>query len=167
MATLRHALFLVMVALTAHAADPAGPRLPQPLAVLQSELAKFPYCPDEACSEGADWWGFWWSLPEQGCGDCEDFAAYSYARLEQLGIPRDDVRLMAAEVGEQPLPDGGLAKLLHVWLEVSLDGSIWTVWNRQIRHGSERRGRMLTDQEVQALVDERFGPNWPYGIDMP
>lgn len=142
--------------------------LPPPLASLAAELRQFSYCPDEACSEGDDWWGFWWSLPERGCGDCEDFAAYSYARLRELGVAADAIHLMAAELGEQRLSDGAMADLLHVWLEVDLGGQAWTVSNRQIRKGVWREGRrILSPAEVDELVDRSFGPNWPYGIELP
>jgi len=138
------------------------------MATLQGELAKFRYCPDEACAEGEDWWGFWWSLPERGCGDCEDFAAFGYARLLQMGVPASDVRLMAAEVEEQKRPDGEPAVLLHLWLEVDLDSVTWTVWNKQIQAGTWRRGRrMVTRDEVDDLVERNFGPNWPCGLDIP
>jgi Bacterial transglutaminase-like cysteine proteinase BTLCP len=151
----------------ADAATVAKPR-PALLGTLQAELSRFRYCADEASAEGDDWWGFWWSLPERGCGDCEDFAAYSHARLRQLGVPPGDLRLMAAEVGEQRTGNGRPAALVHLWLEVDLDGSTWTVWNRQIRAGIWRQGRrMLSRTEVDDLVDRSFGPNWPYGIDLP
>mgnify|MGYP001323127189 CR=1 FL=1 len=156
------------LALTAAAAraEAAPELLPEPLATLQTELAGFRYCPDEVCEAGEDWWGFWWSLPERGCGDCEDFAAYSFARLEQLGVPHADLRVMAAEVGAQVLSDGSPAKLLHVWLEVDLAGDTWTVWNRQIRVGTARPGPLLSRAEIDELIDRSFGPNWPYGIEV-
>ena len=142
-----------------------GP-LPPPLARLWGELSRFRYCPDDVCADGEDWWGFWWSLPERGCGDCEDFAAYSYARLRHLGVPAADIRLMAAEVGDRKLSDGESAVLLHLWLEVALDDATWTVWNRQVQVGTWRRGRrMLSREEIDELVDRNFGPNWPYGLD--
>lgn len=145
-----------------------GRALPPPLATLQGELRKFRYCPDEVCADGEDWWGFWWSLPERGCGDCEDFAAYSYARLRQMNVPADAIRLMAAEIGDKRLSDGALAVLLHLWLEVDRDGVTWTVWNHQIQAGTWRRGRrMLSRNEIDDLVDRNFGPNWPYGLDAP
>jgi hypothetical protein len=145
----------------------AAMRLPPPLAVLRSELQRLALCPDEVTRAGADWWAFWWMLPEQGCGDCEDFAAYSYARLEQLGVPGRDLQLLAAEVGETVLGNGERVQLLHVWLEATIDGRVWTLWNRQIRAGSWRHGRkVLRPEEIAALVDDRFGPNWPYGIEV-
>ena len=61
--------------------------LPPVLARLQTELARFKVCADPIVDGEADWWGFWWTLPEAGCGDCEDFAAFSYARLVELGVP--------------------------------------------------------------------------------
>jgi hypothetical protein len=162
------ALALIGISRLASAKVATRLTLPSPLAALQAELANFRYYPDEACAEGDDWWGFWWSLPERGCGDCEDFAAYSYARLRQLGVEDGAVRLMAAEVGEQRLSDGGPAILVHVWIEVDLAGQIWTVSNRQIQLGSWRTGRrMLSRTEVDELVDRSFGPNWPYGVELP
>lgn len=149
------------------ARGPAGPgqALPPVLARLEAELQRFRFCADEALPSGADWWGFWWSLPEKGCGDCEDFAAFSYARLRQAGVPAAAIRLMAAEAGEEALADGKPARVLHLWLEVELAGDLWTVSNRQIRSGSWRERELLSAAEVEALVEERFGPNWPYGID--
>jgi Bacterial transglutaminase-like cysteine proteinase BTLCP len=114
----------------AHFGDPGEadePTLPPLLQTLRAELLRFPYCPDEAGADGEDWWGFWWSLPDRGCGDCEDFAAYSYARLEQLGVARSAMRLMAAGVGQLRQRNGELAELLHVWLEVDLADETWTV----------------------------------------
>ena len=154
----------------AHFGDPgeAGePTVPAQLQPLRAELLRFHYCPDEAGPEGEDWWGFWWSLPDRGCGDCEDFAAYSYARLEQLGVERGAMRLMAAGVGQLRQRNGEQAELLHVWLEVDLAGETWTVWNRQTRAGTWRKGSMLASADVEALVDRRFGPNWPYGVELP
>lgn len=163
----RRAVALAVLAMLGVAAEAAGARLPPALGTLGKELARFRYCPDEVRREGSDWWGFWWSLPEVGCGDCEDFAAYSVARLEQLGVRRDDMALLAATVGDLPLPGGGRARLLHVWLEVRIDGAAWTIWNGQIRAGAERPDGMLTAAETAELVDDRFGPNWPYGVEMP
>jgi hypothetical protein len=154
----------------AHFGDPgeAGePTMPAQLQPLRAELLRFHYCPDEAGPEGEDWWGFWWSLPDRGCGDCEDFAAYSYARLEQLGVERGAMRLMAAGVGQLRQRNGEQAELLPVWLEVDLAGETWTVWNQQIRPGTWRSGSMLASADVEALVDRRFGPNWPYGVGLP
>ena len=162
----RAALLLALIA----AARPAEAALalPAPLAVLRAELVNFRYCPDEVCAEGDDWWGFWWSLSERGCGDCEDFAAYSFARLCQLGVDERAIGLMAAEIGAQTPIAGGTATLVHVWLEVELAGATWTVSNREVRAGPWRTGRrMLAAAEVADLVDRRFGPNWPYGVDMP
>ncbi len=148
---------------TARVAGAAG--LPPALAGLERELKAFRYCDDEVSAEGADWWGFWWSLPERGCGDCEDFAAFSYARLRAAGVPARDVRLVAAEVGRRHLADGGPpARLLHLWLEVEASGGTWTVWNGQVRPGAWRERPLLAAGEVAALVEDRFGPNWPYGL---
>jgi hypothetical protein len=144
----------------------APPVLPAPLAMLQQELWRFGLCVDEITADGADWWGFWWSLPERGCGDCEDFAAYAYARLRELGVPAGNIRVMAAELGEQVQADGREALVLHVWLEAELAGRTWTVWNRQIGEGVWRKARrMLSPAETEALIEARFGPNWPYGIE--
>ena len=159
---------IVLAVLCRPAAARTGKRqtLPLLLAKLHGELRRFRYCPDEVCADGEDWWGFWWSLPERGCGDCEDFAAYSYARLRQLGLPAADIRLMAAEVGDKKLGDGEAAVLLHLWLEADLAGATWTVWNRQIQAGIWRRGRRMLDRaEIDELVERNFGPNWPYGVD--
>jgi hypothetical protein len=166
--TKRSTLAWLLTACVARRAAAAEPSLPGPLKTLQAELSRFSYCPDEACVEGDDWWGFWWSLPDRGCGDCEDFAAYSYARLRQLGIAEGAIRLMAAEVGQQPRQGGEPATLVHVWLEVDVDGRTWTVSNRQIRAGTWRQGRrILSRAEIDTLVDRSFGPNWPYGIEIP
>ena len=74
--------------------------LPPVLAALERELAAFRFCDDEIAEDGrADWWGFWWSLPERGCGDCEDFAAFSYATLRAGGVPERDLRLVATDLG--------------------------------------------------------------------
>lgn len=154
---------LLLVPLAGEARQPA---LPLPLLILQGELQRYAYCADEVGPEGEDWWGFWWSLPDRGCGDCEDFAAYSYGRLEQLGVARAALELEAAGVGKRTLGEGVEAELLHVWLEVALPGGTWTVWNRQIRPGVWREGRMLGRAEVEELVDRKFGPNWPYGLDL-
>jgi Transglutaminase-like superfamily len=144
----------------------APPMLPAPLATLQQELWRFGLCVDEITADGADWWGFWWSLPERGCGDCEDFAAYAYARLRELGVPAGNIRVMAAELGEQVQADGREALVLHVWLEAELAGGTWTVWNRQIREGVWCKARrMLSPAETEALIEAGFGPNWPYGIE--
>lgn len=142
-----------------------GP-LPPLLAGLQAQLAPFRYCADEVTDAGADWWDFWWGLPERGCGDCEDFAAFSFARLRAAGVPARDIRLRAADLGVRYLADGKPARVLHVWLEVELGGSTWTVWNNQVRPGAQHRAGMLQPKQVQALIDDRFGPNWPYGIDV-
>jgi hypothetical protein len=73
---------------------------------------------------------------------------------------------MAAELGEQVLADGREALVLHVWLEAEIGGRTWTVWNRQIREGVWRKARrMLSPAEIEALIEARFGPNWPYGIE--
>jgi hypothetical protein len=163
----RRAALILALAAVARPSE-AALSLPAPLAVLRAELANFRYCADEVAAEGDDWWGFWWSIPERGCGDCEDFAAYSFARLCQLGVAERAIRLMAAEIGELRPGANGPATLVHVWLEVELAGATWTVSNREVRAGTWRGGRrMLTAAEVAALVDRRFGPNWPYGVDMP
>lgn len=143
-----------------------GPAFPAALATLQQQLRAFRFCEDEIVGGEADWWGFWWSLPEKGCGDCEAFAAYSYARLRKMGVPADDLRLVAAEVGVRDLADGAPARVLHVWLEARIDGRTWTVWNGKIRAGAWRERELLTEAQVAALVEDRFGPNWPYGIEL-
>lgn len=167
-AAIRHflAALLSSLLLVPSASEAKPPALPLPLKILQGELQRYAYCADEVSPEGEDWWGFWWSLPDRGCGDCEDFAAYSYGRLEQLGIARTALKLEAAAIGKRRLRGGAEAELLHVWLEVDLPGGTWTVWNRQIRPGTWRKGRMLGRAEIEALVDRRFGPNWPYGLDL-
>lgn len=140
--------------------------LPPALATLQAELNHYAWCEDPVVGGQADWWGFWWTLAETGCGDCEDFAAYSFARLRALGVPAESLRLEAAEVGDATLADGGRARVLHVWLEAEIDGRTWTIWNRQVRAGAWRERPLLNEAETAALVDARFGPNWPYGVDI-
>ena len=159
-------LLSVLLVLATSVSEAKQPPMPAPLRILQAELLRYGYCPDEGGPEGEDWWGFWWSLPDRGCGDCEDFAAYSYGRLEQLGIARHALRLQAAGVGRLRQKNGAWAELLHVWLEVELPGGTWTVWNRQIRAGVWRSGHMLDRAEIESLVDDKFGPNWPYGLDL-
>lgn len=140
--------------------------LPPALAILQAELQRFSWCEDPIVGGQADWWGFWWSLPEAGCGDCEDFAAYSYARLRDLGVPAEDLRLEGAQVADATLADGGQARVLHVWLEADIGGRTWTIWNRQVRAGAWRERPLLSQAQMTELVETRFGPNWPYGIDV-
>ena len=143
-----------------------GRALPPLLAGLQAQLAQFRYCADEITDAGADWWDFWWGLPERGCGDCEDFAAFSFARLREAGVPMRDIRLRAADLGTRRLADGKPARVLHVWLEVEYGDTTWTIWNNQIRPGTQRRTGMLQPEQVRSLVEDRFGPNWPYGVDI-
>lgn len=146
-----------------HAATAAG--LPPVLASLERQLDGFRFCDDEISADGrADWWGFWWSVPERGCGDCEDFAAFSYATLRTAGVPAQDLQLVAADLGLRQLADGRPARVLHVWLEAEIAGRTWTIWNRQVRAGAWRERELLSPTEVAALVDDRFGPNWPYGL---
>jgi hypothetical protein len=64
------------------------------------------------------------------------------------------------------LADGKPARMLHLWLEAQVDGSTWTIWNQQVRAGVWRERRLMSAAEVEALVEERFGPNWPDGLDL-
>lgn len=144
----------------------AAAPLPPILADLQTELRRLAFCADEIVDGRADWWGFSWTLPEKGCGDCEDFAAFSHARLRQLGVAANDIRLMAAEVGEETLADGKPARVLHLWLEAKVEGRTWTIWNQQVRAGAWRERKLLSEAEIENLVEERFGPNWPDGLEV-
>jgi len=167
MAFLAIALFLADSTFgAARPSTPAAEALPPPLATLQAQLAGYRFCADEIVGGRADWWGFWWTLPERGCGDCEDFAAFSYATLRRAGVPESDLRLMAAEVGQERLGDGKPARVLHVWLEAEIAGRSWTIWNREIRAGAWRRQKPMDRDAVAALVEDRFGPNWPYGLEI-
>lgn len=155
---------LVAAALLTCGTQAAAAGLPPVLTGLERELGRFRYCDDEIRDGRADWWGFWWSLPERGCGDCEDFAAFSYATLRARGVPAGDIRLVAADLGPRLLADGKPARVLHLWLEAKIAGRTWTIWNGQVRAGAWRERALLSSAEVASLVDDRFGPNWPYGL---
>jgi hypothetical protein len=121
--------------------------VPGPLAPLDHELARMTRQPDDPAKDA------WKTADEMAlvrAGDCEDFAAFSFAWLQAHGLhPR-------LAIGTRP------GEGQHAWVEVEVDGQTWFA---DLDRVSDRRPawRPLGPGAVQLLRTIKGGPAWPAG----
>jgi len=119
--------------------------VPSPLAPLDHELARMTRQPDDPAR---DTWQTAGQMASTRVGDCEDFAAYSFAWLQARGFHP------TLAIGTRS--GGGL----HAWVEVEIDGQTWFA---DLDRVTQQRPTWdpLGPVAVELVRLAKGGPAWP------
>src|SRR3982751_737246 len=140
-----HRKLLAAAALVSTLGACATTTVPSQLAPLNQELARLTIQED---APGNDTWLSAAQMAQRGAGDCEDFAAFSYAWMKAHGLnPK-------LAIGSPPGPG------YHAWVEVEVGGETWLA---DLDRVAQRRPlwRPMGPGAVALQQVTKFGPEWP------